>query len=211
MSVLTQLRQLTPTRRALTLVESRSIAERQANRFRALTGQAEQPMLPSETITGLPRIRILVATKMTHSGMSGWDPDTRTWQIVINGTDAPARQRFTLAHEYKHVVDFTTHQTAYQAFGGYSAHDQAEDVCDYFAGCLLVPKTLLKNTWTDGVQDTRSLARIFGVSQAAMRVRLRQTGLVDSGRHTMFFRDAASELRGGIDAFTAPEIEWEVA
>ncbi|MEM9520403.1 MAG: ImmA/IrrE family metallo-endopeptidase [Actinomycetota bacterium] len=189
MSVLTQLRQLTPKKRVLTLAEARSIAERQANRLRALTGHDTEPMLPTEAITNLPRLRIFLATTMSHSGMSGWDDDSKVWQIVINGQDAPTRQRFTLAHEYKHVIDATSHETTYRDIGGYSAHEQAEDVCDYFAGCLLVPKTLLKNLWADGTQDTTTLARIFGVSPAAMRVRLRQTGLIETRRHKWFFRD----------------------
>lgn len=180
----------------LTVAEARSIAERQANRFRALTGYDSQPMLPTEAITDLPRLRIYLATSMNHSGMSGWDDDSKVWQIVVNGQDAPSRQRFTLAHEYKHVIDATTHETTYRDIGGYSAHEQAEDVCDYFAGCLLVPKTLLKSAWADGTQDTKTLARIFGVSPAAMRVRLRQTGLIESGRHRRFFRDAPNEAAG---------------
>jgi Zn-dependent peptidase ImmA (M78 family) len=52
-----------------------------------------------------------------------------------------------------------------------------EQVCDYFAGCLLMPRPALKRAWVDGNQSVVSLARRFGVSQAAMQVRLHQTGI----------------------------------
>ena len=63
-------------------------------------------------------------------------------------------------------------------------------MCDYFAGCLLVPKTLLRSLWADGTRDTKTLARTFAVSPAAMRVRLRQTGLTTTRRHGVFHRQA---------------------
>lgn len=191
MSVLQQLRRIAPQERSLTPTEARSIAERQARRFRKLTGYDDTPMLPNGALVNLPRIRVLLAVSMTSAGLSGWDDETKTWQVVINGTDAPARQRFTLAHEYKHIVDYSSQQENFRTFGSYSAHDQAEDVCDYFAGCLLIPRHLLKAAWADGIQNTRDLAQLFGVSKAAMRVRLRQTGTVPNGRHDQFRRDFA--------------------
>lgn len=188
MSILTQLRQLAPQDRALSPREARSVAERQARRFRILTDTDQQPMLPNQALLDLPRIKVQIAMSLQSAGLGGWDPETRQYQIYINGTDAPTRQRFTLAHEYKHIVDASSHVENFRTFGSYSAHDQAEDVCDHFAGCLLVPRHLLKAAWADGIQTTRDLASLFGVSRAAMRVRLRQTGTVPSGRHDLFAR-----------------------
>lgn len=51
-------------------------------------------------------------------------------------------------------------------------------VCDYFAGCLLVPKKWLRAAWTSGMQTEPDLARLFNVSREAIRTRLSQTGLV---------------------------------
>ena len=206
MSILQQLRALNPQKRALTPQEARSVAERQARRLRLLAGHDDIPMLPNHALTELPRVRVSLAVKMQHAGLSGWDPDTRTYQVIINGNDAPARQRFTLAHEYKHIIDYTSHGVNYRSFGSYSAHDQAEDVCDYFAGCLLVPKHLLKRAWTDGVQTTRDLAQLFGVSKAAMRVRLSQTGTVPSGRHNWFARHANLDVASLASDLT-PQLE----
>lgn len=187
MSILHQLRVIGPKDRALQPREARSVAERQARRFRIETGYDDVPMLPNEALLELPRIKVVLAVSMNYAGLTGWDHETRQYQVVINGKDAPARQRFTLAHEYKHIIDYTSHETTYQTFGSYSAHDQAEDACDYFAGCLLIPRHLLKRAWADGIQTTRDLSAHFGVSKAAIRVRLQQTGLVPTGRHSGWF------------------------
>jgi Zn-dependent peptidase ImmA (M78 family) len=55
---------------------------------------------------------------------------------------------------------------------------RTEQICDYFAGCLLMPRPWLKAAWASGLQDVGSLARLFNVSQLAMRVRLLQVGLI---------------------------------
>ena len=145
MSILQELRSLAPQERALTPTEARMVAERQARRFRVLTGYDEQPMLPNDALMTLPRIKVMIAVSMVHAGMSGWDHESRQYQVVINGQDRPARQRFTLAHEYKHIIDYTSFGANFETFGSYSAHDQGEDVCDYFAACLLIPRHLLKS------------------------------------------------------------------
>jgi Zn-dependent peptidase ImmA (M78 family) len=53
-----------------------------------------------------------------------------------------------------------------------------ERICDYFAGCLLMPRPWLKREYCSGRQYLPDLAQAFGVSQAAMTVRLNQIGLV---------------------------------
>ena len=54
-----------------------------------------------------------------------------------------------------------------------------ERICDYFAGCLLMPRPWVKRLYCSGVQHLPDLAQAFGVSQAAMSVRLNQIGLVE--------------------------------
>ncbi len=58
------------------------------------------------------------------------------------------------------------------------AHQQVERVCDAFAAALLMPRGLLHHDWTSGLQSINELARRYGVSQAAMEVRLRSLGLL---------------------------------
>ena len=58
--------------------------------------------------------------------------------------------------------------------------ERAEQICDHFAACLLMPRLWLKRAWAEGEQSPGTLARRFDVSRAAMSIRLRQIGLVDN-------------------------------
>lgn len=49
---------------------------------------------------------------------------------------------------------------------------RAEDTCDYFAACLLMPRPWVKYAWTTITQDQTKLAAYFRVSPAAMARRL---------------------------------------
>ena len=111
------------------------------------------------------------------SGCTDWAKGT--WVIVINGSEPMVRQRFTLAHEFKHILDYRYIDIAYPSTPSLSHRQRTEVVCDYFAGCLLVPRPWLKRTWCGGMQRLPDLARHFGVSQAAIQTRLLQTGLID--------------------------------
>lgn len=102
--------------------------------------------------------------------------------MFINGAEPAVRQRFSQAHEFKHVLDNPFVHILYPATPGMSLHVRAEQICDYFAACVLMPKIWVRRAWaTDRIQDLFKLARGFGVSQTAMRVRLLQLGLMESG------------------------------
>lgn len=80
-------------------------------------------------------------------------------------------------HEFKHIIDHGRAAWLYTGDRKHTATEQAELVADYFAGCVLLPKRLLKRAWGDGFQRPSVLARHFRVSVAAVEVRLAQTGL----------------------------------
>jgi Zn-dependent peptidase ImmA (M78 family) len=176
-SVIAQLRDLVPIR-PLTPSEAMRVAELQATRLLKLTEMKEAPV-PDAAIAGLPRVQVQRSTKaIPISGSAQWAKGV--WHIILNGTEAAVRQRFSLAHELKHVLDNPYVHVLYPATLGMSTHDRAEQVCDYFAACLLMPKVWVRRAWaTDRIQDLPRLARRFQVSQSAMRVRLLQLGLVD--------------------------------
>lgn len=107
----------------------------------------------------------------------------RTWCIVVNAHDTWGRQRFSLCHETKHLIDHPLRSTIYRDGRAGSAHVQAERAADYFAACLLMPKAWVKRTFYDeGFRDERVLARRFQVSTAAMRYRLDQLGLYEPAK-----------------------------
>ncbi len=182
-SVLNQLRGLFTSNYCPDFPETLRLAERQAEAFLNLAGLAEsdQPV-PAELITGLPRIKV-VFEPISESGMSQFVGNT--WLIVLNSRDHRLRQRFTLAHEFKHILDHHDSRLLYSGRHWLSdaartddAHQQRERAADHFAGCLLMPRARVERSWADGVLTAEDLARHFDVSTAAVKVRLEQLGLV---------------------------------
>ncbi|RBY76896.1 ImmA/IrrE family metallo-endopeptidase [Blastococcus sp. TF02-09] len=173
-SVLASLRAVIPIR-PLEPSEALQVAELQAARLLELTNNTEAP-LDWTVIAGLPRLRIRRESLPT-SGMSFWDG--HNWVIVLNRDEPRTRQRFTLLHEYKHIVDHGATDRLYVGTGRHQASDQAEQAADYFAGCALMPKRLVKRAWGQGLQQSAALAWRFGVSERAIEVRLAQLGLVE--------------------------------
>ena len=155
--------------------EALRIAELQATRFLELSEISGSPV-PESIITHLPKIEVRRMSPWPVSGCTDWAKGT--WLIVIRGNESDVRQRFTIAHEFKHILDHRFVDVLYPATPGMSAHQRSEMICDYFAGCLLVPKVWLKRAWFSRSQDIGTLARRFGVSQAAMRIRLLQCDLL---------------------------------
>jgi Zn-dependent peptidase ImmA (M78 family) len=172
-SLLRILRNFMPPR-TLEAHEAQSVAERQALKLLALLDQ-HQPAVNVSAIADLPRIEVRVEPNLPFSGFSQWNRGR--WLIGINRDDAPVRRRFTLAHELKHVLDHPFVSHAYLDRQGRPSEKRAEAMCDYFAACLLMPRPWVKQAWVNGIQDQRMLAQLFGVSEAAMALRLRQLGL----------------------------------
>lgn len=175
--VIQQVRDLVPLR-GLSLVERYSVAERQALRLLALSGVAEPPVPVKQIITALPRIQVEhILLDSATAGVTEWAHGR--WLIMLNGGGVKGRQRFSLAHEFKHVLDHPFLGLIYPARGNGSSKQQAEPICDYFAGCLLMPRSWLKRSFGQGHQDLRQLAGQFDVSLQAMQVRLLQIGLTE--------------------------------
>ena len=160
--------------RAVTERETLQIAELQAARLRRHLG-IDGPTFPSEALD-LPRIRIEFDADLPSSGMAFWSGSW--WVIVLNPTESRTRQRFSLLHEFKHIVDHTTKDRLYGSEMG-RCGPAGERAADYFAACVLMPKMYVKRRWGRGPRSITSMARLFDVSPAAMRYRLDQLGLID--------------------------------
>lgn len=201
--VIATLRDIVPIR-PLTRIEALGVAERQALRLLELTGVTAPPV-PERVASELPRVQVLHSARIGHSGASAWEQGR--WRIVLNANDSRLRQRFSLFHELKHVVD---HPFARQLYGAIDEHERdewIELVCDYFAGCVLMPRPWLKSAWAGGNQRLSTLARQFDVSQAAMHTRLHQTGLAVPERRCS--RHGSS--RGGVTYFRRAAVTAEAA
>lgn len=173
-SAITALRDIMPIR-PLTRNEALSIAERQALMFHAIV-ESKEPPLPERLIAELPRIHVERISPWPVSGATHWV--SGRWVVVLNAAEASVRQRFSLAHELKHIIDHRFIDVLYSKIPDAERHDFTEQVCDYFAGALLVPRPWLKKAWINGCQTLPALARRFNVSQAAINTRLHQTGLM---------------------------------
>lgn len=176
-SVLGSLRALIPAHDRVTFAEALQVAERQADKLLHLHGHAKLP-IPTELITALPKVAVEY-TRHLASGATFWHHHRQTWIIHLSRSDSPRRQRFTLAHEYKHIIDHGRFHLLYEDSDTTTTKAQSERAADYFAGCLLVPRHLLTRAWDNGVRKTHKLAQLFYVSEQAIVVRLKQCALID--------------------------------
>lgn len=168
---LRRLRAVVP-HRDLDFNEALFVAEHQATLLHELLDDGDG--VRDVQIGALPRIAVTYEA-LPVSGMSHWNG--ACWVIAINSGDSPPRQRFTLLHEFKHIVDHGYVHHLYRGQSWRTAAQEAEAAADFFAGCALLPKRQLKAAWGNGLQQVALLADHFGVSQQAVRVRLAQTGL----------------------------------
>jgi hypothetical protein len=174
-SLLYELRQLIP-QRPLRKHEALRVAELQANRL-LVHASVDQPGTPSEVVSGLPFVQVAHRSDLPVSGSAQWIKPR--WLVLLNADEPLVRQRFSLMHEFKHILD---HHTAnYRSFSPdrVEAGHRNELIADYFAACVLMPKRLVKRLWGQGMQHPRLLAAAFGVSDVAMRYRLQQLGLTE--------------------------------
>jgi Zn-dependent peptidase ImmA (M78 family) len=174
-NILTILRELVPPG-SLTTIEALRLAEAQAHRLLHLSGVIEAPV-SENIISDLPRIQVERVEPARAQAAAEWSHGR--WLILLNGAMSRGRQRFSLAHEFKHILD---HPFATAMYG--SSDDCAvEQACDYFAACLLMPRRWLRQAWKEGVRDVPTLARRFAVSPQAIKMRLLQVGLIRPTSH----------------------------
>jgi hypothetical protein len=160
--------------RALDLSEAAQVAEWQAMTLLELAGLTEPPT-PASLITELPRVLVQHDVDLPVSGCTSWQ--NGRWVIILNAAEPLVRQRFSLAHEFKHAVDHRFRHELYIDRPGLSAEVQAERAADYFAACLLMPKRWLYRAWAGGHRRISELSRMFSVSPQAMARRLEHLGL----------------------------------
>lgn len=191
-STLAEVRALMPLRR-LTLSEAFTIAELQATKLLELLG-IEGPAVDVARLAELPKIDVQVQPRYRMPSLAGFSQwvDGR-WLIVVNRDSVPGRRRFTLAHEFKHVLDHRAMKVTYSHLGrgDQRKHDQQiELICNYFAACLLMPRPWVKRAWAQGFQDEVALAELFKVSTEAMHNRLIHLGFIGDDRRPLaeYFR-----------------------
>jgi Zn-dependent peptidase ImmA (M78 family) len=174
-SVLKTLRDLVPLR-PLSYRESLQLAELQASRLLELF-EIRGPLVPDELITELPRIAVRYDNALPVSGSAHWEGGR--WIITLNTNEPRVRQRFSLMHEFKHILDHTTKDFLYgNGDANPLAAERAERAADAFAAALLMPKRWIKSRWYESGQNLAVVANRAGVSTRALSVRLYHLGIV---------------------------------
>lgn len=173
-SLLSRLRSVSP-QRATSFDEALRVAELQACKLLDATADDGTSLVHWDRLLSGQRRLAVVYEDLPVSGTSHWNGER--WIIALNRSESLVRQRFTLLHEYKHIVDHGHVSQLYTGDRRYTSAEQAELAADYFAGCALIPKRQLKAAWGQRMQQPAALAEHFGVSIAAIEVRLSQTGL----------------------------------
>jgi len=187
--VLGSLRALVPAR-PLTWSEAHVLAERQATSLLKHM-RVDEPPVPQFVITSLPRIIVDWREDWPTSGMTL--PTGSIYRIVIRANEPRWRQRYSLAHEFKHALDDPFNELLYRHLSQLQADERAERLCNYFAACLLMPRAWIKRDWCAGIQKIDQLARRYYVSCEAMSTRLSELGLTHM---TLAIEPRASRHRG---------------
>lgn len=179
--VIAELRRLMP-RRAMTWSEAYSVAERQAVRLLQLMHVAEPPV-PMFVVSSLAGISVDRRSDWPTSGMAiAHKPG---WRIVLCSSEPRQRQRYSLAHELKHVLDDPFGEQLYGHLTPNKRQTRAEALCNHFAACLMMPRVWIKHDFYGGMQRVATLARRYYMSQQAIRRRLAELGLAPVRDHRL--------------------------
>jgi hypothetical protein len=120
--VIAALRDFVPIR-PLTREEAMRIAELQALRFLEMVGITGGPV-PERVIADLPRVQVERMSPLPVSGATQWA--SQRWLIVLNGAEPATRQRFSLAHEFKHILDHRFADVLYRNILEEARHESIE-------------------------------------------------------------------------------------
>jgi hypothetical protein len=192
--LITELRSLAP-KRSLTYGESLQLGRMQAVRYRRWADATE----PAINLIGLVKQRLIPVNLVPSyrlNGESGMTTDAigDKLQMFINQNEPDVRQRFSLLHEFKHVLDFEAADQLHAQLGrgNKKLHDDMiEWIANEFAAHVLMPTPLVKRVWFTS-QDLTLAAGLFNVSVEAMATRLERLGLTGEPKPAprMYFRRA---------------------
>lgn len=165
-------------RRPLNIGEALRVADLQATKLLAAM-KVTAPAVPESVISSIPHVEINRVKPLPASMSGGAVWMKGRWMIVVNAAEPLFRQRFSIAHETKHIIDAFGTKYLYPPVRDLTSEQRAEQVCDQFAASLLMPRTWVMRYWREGIQDVALLARLFLVSKQAMRIRLESIGLLE--------------------------------
>lgn len=181
-NLLKELRALAPNR-ALTYGESIQVARLQAARFRAWVAASDDPAANLAGLVNQRAVPVHFVPSHVLNEESGLTTDLmdNKLQVFINESEPQVRQRFSLLHEWKHVLDFPDAARLHHSLGvgnGSLKGLRIELIANEFAAHVLMPTSLVKCVWFK-TQDIGLAASLFNVSPEAMNTRLTKLGLIN--------------------------------
>ena len=183
-TILASLRSVVPMH-SLSRGESMRVAELQANMLLETVGLTVPPV-PETVISAVPRIEIKRLASIPVSGSAHWARGH--WVVAVNKAEPRVRQRFSFAHEFKHVLDSPFSTFLYLDHLGVTSSERGEQVSDYFAGCLLMPRLWVRRAWREGLQSIPAVSGI-PVSDAGSA----STDRIDDRTRSPYGREWAEE------------------
>lgn len=172
--LLTSLRELIPDHE-LSLAELLTLIERQAATLRKL-GCVKTSVLPSQVVTAQPSLWI-EDTELPIAGYRYWNPHQHRWTICLNHDEPEVTRRFTLLHQFAHILWHGYEPTLFPNLPLAKRHRLAEHAADLFAGEALLPRHLVTDAYQRGLRSPAQLARLFNVSTDTVRWKLTQMDL----------------------------------
>ena len=165
-------RNLTPRQVALDVLET----------YWANDGRVDFPVDPVAIAKSMGARVLRARLDEDVSGLLVKEPQDEAATIYLNSDDHEKRQRFTCAHELGHLS--RRGSAANERIGYVDSRDlesrtgsNPEEVwANQFAAELLMPAAAVRALWAQGESASR-LARVFGVSPAAVDIRLSSLGL----------------------------------
>lgn len=142
------------------------------------------PPIPVEEIIENYRLQLqFIDLKEKSREISGlYDSHSRT--IYVNVHDTPARQRFTIAHEFGHALLHQKQLKTNPNLGIFYRRSLKDNIFDTmeeqeanrFAAYLLVPENIIRKIYPTCSSST-ILAKVFNVSRQVIDFHIRNLGL----------------------------------
>jgi predicted transcriptional regulator len=164
-------------RSGLDNAEALVIAEVQATVLLRMI-QANQPPAPMDVLARHLDIITKYDPEAGEVGYHGFDDET--WYIGYGDEAVPSRDA-TIAHQIKRIIDTPFGDGLYPPSEVMGTTLRKHYVAEYFAMCLTLPARWVDRAWRRGDHDARQLAKLFGVTPAAMLFRLKVMRLVKPG------------------------------
>lgn len=168
----------------MTEIISNECKQQMENMANDILVKSDMLKLPVDLIAIANSNNIEVYNVELPNGISGaikYNEESEKFQILIEKRHSKNRKRFTLAHELAHyflqgeelLKNKDLHfDTLYRR-----DFNSAETQVDYLAGALLMDKDMLTKLYNIN-NSIKVLAKLFGVSESAMTVRLMKLGLI---------------------------------